>query len=394
MSAQEAAPPEEEQQQTKVIEDLKFKQHPGLAYAASKIYFSDRKYSISGFGETNAVLSGGEQDKSGGDLELYYTNLYRFSVFLGYKIRQNLIFNFEFLGELLHDGRQEIGNDIVVEAMVDWILRPSFNLRFGYFPLPMGYLNNNDEPVMFRSVNRPEVERLIIPSSWIMPGAMAFGALGEKASWSLGVVEGLRADDFIASSWVRQGRGHGLPKDAAAFGQAMVVPSDKLQMGLSGYGGHSGAPLPGGGRLRLPTYLGAAHVHYRGDPWQVTAVAAKGALGRTPQLYELTGELLGNRTYGWYFEPSYNLLPRLRGKQGKAQVPVFLRYERLNTRQRVAEPLRRRHNGSDQLRITAVGLNYLPKRHLAFKANYQFRRVPAGGRRQPNLMEFGIGFVY
>ena len=90
--------------ESKVVEELKYKQHPGLAYAASKIYFSDKRYSISGYGEVNAVKASEDQSAGGGDLELYYTNLYRFSTFLGYKIKPNLIFNFEFLGEFPHDG--------------------------------------------------------------------------------------------------------------------------------------------------------------------------------------------------------------------------------------------------------------------------------------------------
>lgn len=43
---------EEDTTKTKgAIEELKYKQQPGLALAASKIFFSDKRYSISGFGE-------------------------------------------------------------------------------------------------------------------------------------------------------------------------------------------------------------------------------------------------------------------------------------------------------------------------------------------------------
>lgn len=228
-----------EDQEVKLVPELKYKQHPGLAYAASKIYFSDQRFSISGFGEINAVLAPDDQSKNGGDIELYYTNLYRFSVFAGYKFTPKLIFNFEFLGEFLQDGTREYGRDSVIEAMLDYLIHRNFNMRFGFYPLPMGYINNSDEPVMFRSVNRPEVERLIIPSSWISLGVMGFGAIPrtEHFSWSLGVVGGLDAAEFQPGSWIRQGRQihHSIPKETAAHGQISWSTGEHLQAGLSGY---------------------------------------------------------------------------------------------------------------------------------------------------------------
>lgn len=378
--------------ESKVVEELKYKQHPGLAYAASKIYFSDKRYSISGYGEVNAVKASEDQSAGGGDLELYYTNLYRFSTFLGYKIKPNLIFNFEFLGEFLHDGTREYGRDIVIEAMLDYLIHRNFNLRFGFYPLPMGYINNNDEPVMFRSVNRPEVERLIIPSSWISLGVMGFGAVPrtESVTWSLGVVGGLDAAEFQPGSWLRQGRQihHGLPKDAAAHGQLGWSSGEHLQVGLSGYYGQSGAAAPDAvERVRATTSLGAAHFRYAPGRASVVGVASMGGLRNTEGLYELTGRTLGARTNGMYVEPSYAF------RNGK--LPLFARFERLNTHARVAGALQPFRANEGDLRIVTTGVNYLPKRNLVFKANYQFRwnRSPFAAP-EANLMEFGFGFIY
>ncbi|TYP90973.1 hypothetical protein BC792_12371 [Sphingobacterium allocomposti] len=51
---------------------VKYQQQPGLALAASKIFFSDKKYSISGFGEFNYVPVQNNVNTEVGDLELYY----------------------------------------------------------------------------------------------------------------------------------------------------------------------------------------------------------------------------------------------------------------------------------------------------------------------------------
>jgi hypothetical protein len=384
---------QEEGKPAGVVEELKYKQHPGLAYAASKIYFSDRRYSLSGFGEINAVMSGGgEQTREGGDIELYYTNLYRFSTFFGYKFSPKWIFNFEFLGELLQDGTQEFGRDIVIEAMLDYLMHQNLNFRFGFYPVPIGYVNNNDEPVMFRSVNRPEVERLVIPSSWISLGAMAFGEIPKARGWyyTLGVVGGLDAIEFQPGSWIRQGRQihHGIPSEAAAHAQIAWQRSEHWQAGFSAYRGQSGSAIEDGGdRLRMPTSLGAGHVRYASGEFSVVGVAAAGTLGNTEGLYNQTGRVLGGRANGLYVEPSYAL--------GRGKWPVFVRLERLNTHARVAESLQGVRAGESDLRIVTIGANYMPKRNLVFKSNYQFRRNRSPyGAPEANLVEFGFGFIF
>lgn len=378
-------------QSSKAVPELKYKQHPGLAYAASKIYFTDQRYSLSGFGEVNAVMSGGEQNTGAGDLELYYTNLYRFSVFFGYKIKPKLIFNFEFLGELLQDGTREFGRDIVIEAMLDYLVHEYFNLRFGFYPLPMGYINNNDEPVMFRSVNRPEVERLIIPSSWISLGAMAFGGVPktQRLSWSAGIVGGLDAAEFQPGSWIRQGRQihHSIPRETAAHAQITWQTGEHAQIGFSGYAGDSGAERPGEGRVKAATRLGAAHFRYTPGRFALTGVTAFGGLANTSGIHQLTGRTLGARTNGMYVEPSYTF------RNGK--LPLFARFERLNTHARVAPGLRAVRANEGDLRIVTLGANYVPKRNIVFKGNYQFRtnRSPFG-QPDANLVEFGFGFIF
>lgn len=388
-AAQDPAP--EPPAPSRAVPELQYKQHPGLAYAASKIYFSDQRYSLSGFGEVNAVMADGSQDAGGGDLELYYTNLYRFALFFGYKLSPKLILNFEFLGELLQDGTREYGRDIVIEAMLDYLVHDYFNVRAGFYPLPIGYLNNNDEPVMFRSVNRPEVERLIIPSSWISLGIMAFGSIPRARgfAWSAGAAGGLDASEFRPGSWIRQGRQihHGVPRETAAHAQLSWSRGEEWQIGVSGYHGDSGAGSSEGGRLKAATALGAAHARYAPGRFTVTGVAAWGGLGNTTGIRQATGRTLGARTYGYYLEPSYAL------RRGKA--PVFVRYERLNTHARVAPALAALRGGEGDLRIITAGINYLPRRNVVFKGNYQFRsNRSAFARPESNLAEFGFGFIF
>lgn len=390
----------EERQETKLVPELKYRQHPGLAYAASKIYFADQRYSLSGFGETNFVRYADGNNPDLGDIELFYTNLYRFAIFFGYKLTSRIIFNSEFLGELLHDGLREKGTDVVIEAMMDFLLHRRFNFRIGYYPLPIGYINNNDEPVMFNSVNRPEVERIIIPTSWIALGLMGFGDVTPRLSYSVGLVGGLDARSFLEGTWIRQGRQlyHSIPSDYASLGQLIYHVGERFQAGVSGYHGASGlGEIAGGeGRIKMPTTLASVHARYSAPRYNLTAVAAQGALGRTPDLFARTGQILGRRTYGWYLEADHNLLPYFRRQAPERSMNVFSRYERLNTHRRIDAALADLPRREQDLRILTVGANYRPRRNLIFKVNYQFRANLQRrlGPPESNVAEVGLGFIY
>ncbi|MCW5965424.1 MAG: hypothetical protein KIT83_15415 [Bryobacterales bacterium] len=384
----------------KVVPELQYKQHPGLAYAASKIYFSDQKYAVSGFGEINAIRYRGESNRDSGDIELFYTNLYRFSTFFGYKFTNNLIFNSEFLGEFIHDGTREYGTDIVIEAMLDYLIHPRFNTRFGFFPLPMGYLNNNDEPVMFNSVNRPEVERVIIPSSWIMLGTMAFGKVAGNLSYSAGIVGGLDGSDFVEGTWIRQGRQihHGIPKDFASVGQLLYRTGEDIQFGVSAYRGASGVDGTEDAleRVRMPTTVFSAHGRYHKPRFSITGVATQGQLGRTAEAFERIGQVMGSRTYGYYLEADHDILPYFLKQAGNRRLKVFARTEWLNTHARTDAALLGRVRNEQDLRIVTIGANYAPKRSFVFKGNYQFRtnRFANAPVPESDVAEFGVGFIF
>ncbi|WPC10622.1 hypothetical protein LEQ04_07715 [Riemerella anatipestifer] len=142
-------------------------------------FFSDKRYSISGFGEFNYVPIQDNVNTNVGDLELYYSGLYRFATFFGYRITDKLIWNSEFQIEFLHHKAEETHHEIVIEAFLDYLFKDYLKARMGFYPLTIGYVNNNDEPIMFYSVNRSEVERLITPSTWIEFGAMFYGNISK-----------------------------------------------------------------------------------------------------------------------------------------------------------------------------------------------------------------------
>ncbi|HMQ00780.1 MAG TPA: hypothetical protein PKC24_13450 [Cyclobacteriaceae bacterium] len=404
--------------QERAIEALKYKQQPGLALAASKIFFSDKRYSISGFGEVNLVNYRGPKNTQAGDIELYYTNLYRYANFFGYRFTDKVIWNSEVQIEYLHDGTREGRTEFIIEAFMDFILHDAFKMRAGFFPLTIGYVNNNDEPVMFYSVNRSEVERIIIPSSWIELGVMFYGNISQNLSYALALSQGLNSESYLSGTWIRQGREIRLdvPQSLTFNPQLNFTGIENVTLSTSAYIGNSGqGNIVNSETLKANIQLYTGYAQYEKDNLRFTVVGATGTLSETDRIYQLTlqetgnGQVLGSSVYGYLAELGYDFLPMLRrGKNigekknwfyhsSHMKLPLFLRYERLNTHSSIDNALVNFSRVQNDLTIWTLGANFNPRENIVFKLNYQFRDnkfsnvfVP----RESDFIEFGFGFIF
>ena len=409
-----------------LIEELTYEQHPGLPLAASKIFFAKRPWTISGFGEMAYTAYLGDKNRDTGDIELYNTNLYRFVLYGAYRPTKWLVLYAEAFAEVLHDGFREIDFEVLPEVFADFTISRPFGLRVGFSQMPIGYINNNDEPVMFYSVSRPEVERLIIPSQWLPLSVQAYGRLGDSLTYMLTVFQGVDGEDMLGASWLRQGRDVGFNVRTPGLGaQVNYSPIDKLELSLSGVAMESGnrqrVTVDGAPRtVHARTLLLSGYARYAFGDFSLLALGSMGMMGETDLMYELTGQgpqgpqVLGSRTYGYYFDVGWDMLPTLRGapsgppnrrffyRTDEMQLPIFVRYERLNTHAALSPVLQARLTGDDRINqsdldIITVGLNFMPRRNLVLKANVQFRRnrarfsyLPEEGHR----IETGLGFIF
>ncbi|WP_439489422.1 hypothetical protein [Algoriphagus sp.] len=420
--AQQNKEQDESSDTVKTIEKLKYKQQPGLALAASKIFFSDKRYSISGFGEFNFIPVQNNVNPEMGDLELYYSSLYRYATFFGYRLTDKLIWNSEFQIEFLHYKTEESHYEIVIEAFFDYLFKDYLKARVGFYPLTIGYVNNNDEPVMFYSVNRSEVERLIIPSTWIEFGTMFYGNLSPSWSYALGFSQGLNSQKYISGTWIRQGREirFDLPKSISINPQLNYTGVKNLTLSTSGYYGNSGQgefieisgePVEVKGKINLTS----AYAKYDWKNFRFVTVGTYGQLGDTEKLFELTkdengenGQVLGKEVYGYLMEVGVDILPYLRKgrpiheKQNflfdthEMKLSLFSRFERLNTHNKIEQSLEGLPRVESDMEIWTVGLNFNSRENIVFKANYQHRLNKFNGDQFPrkNIVETGIGFIF
>ncbi len=162
------------------------KSYSGLGDAASKVYYSKNPLSVGGYGEMYY-----SNPDNGDD----YADVYRFITYFGYKFSDSVILNTEI--EFEHGANAEDGGEVVIEFMyLDFLLQKEINLRLGHVLVPMGLINLRHEPTLFNTVQRPEVENKLIPSTWHENGALAYGRFENLGlEYTAGVINALNVNN-------------------------------------------------------------------------------------------------------------------------------------------------------------------------------------------------------
>jgi len=357
----------------------------GLGPAASKIYRTERGVSIGGYGELRY------QDFDGGGSEF---DLLRAVLYFGYKFDDRFIFNSEI--EFEHGG-EEVGVEF---AYLDYLWRPQANLRAGLLLVPMGFLSELHEPTTFLGANRPDVERLILPSTWRENGFGLFGEAG-PFSYRTYVVAGLDASGFTAAG-LRGGRQEGIEssaEDLAWVGRLDYVGVSGLLAGGSVYAGSSGQGLKsvGPGRekaVAAGTRIVEGHVEWKWRGLELRGLAVQADLDDVAELNRALGlagnQSIGERLTGGYVQIGYDVLAG-RGSAGYRQALIpYGRWETYNTQDRV--PAGFSANPAKDVEVLTLGLAYKPIDQIILKVDHQSYSNDAGtGADQLNVL---LGWIF
>ena len=364
------------------IPELRQQQFAGMGYAASKVYFSPKGLSIGGYGE---IIYQNWQSSTKKDM----TDTYRFIPYIGYKFTDNIVLNSEI--EFEHT------DEVKVEFLyIDFLFNDYFNIRIGNQLIPLGVTNLLHEPIFFNSVNRPEVETKIIPSTWNENGIMLFST-ADNFTYYLGIVNGFyynTTKGFSSDSWVkggRQGGGKAYAEDLAIVGRFDYTGIDGLMAGISAYRGNSGQgdTDASGNKIDGTVQMYDIHLRYNWKDFEVTGLYVKGYLSDADKISTALGQTIGKEVYGYYVNLAYDVFPLIT-KNEKFALPIFVRYERFNTQEKV--PAGFTADKTNDKTIWTVGFNFKPHPNIILKADYQFRDNKGGG--EPDVFELGMGFIF
>lgn len=362
----------------------------GMGPAASKVYSVARGLSIGGYGELvygNTVSDTlGTEDRA---------DAYRFILYTGYKFSDRIILNTEL--EFEHATTESTvssgdGSVSLEFAYLDFLGWDEVNARLGLVLVPLGFVNEIHEPVFFHGVNRPEVERSIIPSTWRELGAGVFGAIGDFEYRGY-VLTSLNAEGFT-SSGIRGGRQSGnralAESPAGAFRLDWMPPgAPGLLAGAAVFVGETAQDRFGnaGGLLTLWD----AHVQYHWRGLEVRGLAAFGYLDDAKSIAAANGATVANQFQGYYVEAAYDVMPHLLPNLETQSLAPFIRYEHLDPQQHVPAGFGGRDRTKDTDLYTA-GLSYKPHPQVVLKLDYRNFELASGDRADD--VNVGAGFVF
>jgi hypothetical protein len=361
---------------------IQFGSYSGAGVGASRVHYQPKGLSIGGYGEvvyTN--YADGRAD---------FAEVLRLVLYVGYRFNDRIVFNSEI--EFEH-GAKEIAIEL---AYFDFKLLDQLQLRVGNVLVPVGFLNENHEPIFFFGVYRPLVDRYIIPTTWNQNGVGFYGDVGplRYKAYLLTGLDVFGGEGVEEASWIRGAR-------TGAFGPARTwagVASLNVDVGPATFGGSfyggdagQGYTTPTGVRVSPTILLGEVHALVAWKGLSARAIMSWGSLSDAGTVSEILGkapqEYVGSRAWGGYVEAGYDVLTLLGSSMS---LTPFLRFEALNPQAAV--------EGAGVLdpalnqRVVTTGIDFKPIPQVVVKADWQQITSQAPGSLQQ--WDLGIGFVY
>lgn len=375
-------------------ESKELKSYYGLGPGASKVYQISRGLSIGGYGETNLSKkvqhTQGQEDRA---------DALRFVLYTGYKFSDRILLNAEL--EVEHATTEETvssdAGEVALEfAYLDFLGWEELNARAGLVLMPLGFINEQHEPVYFYGVHRPQVERVIIPTTWRELGVGVFGSfLGGDVQYRTYGSTSLNAEGFEPSG-IREGRQSGdraLAESYGWSGRLDWVPHQVpgLLIGGSAFVGATGQNQDFAGQDATALLdVWDLHAQYRWRGLQLRALAAFSHLGDADLVSRELEETIGDRAYGNYFEIAYDVMPHLFPDLTRQSVAPFFRYEHYDPQAGVPTGFPRDEN--EETELYTVGLSYKPHPQVVLKLDYRNFKTRDDGT--PDDVNVGLGFVF
>ena len=366
----------------------------GVGPAASKVYAVHRGVSIGGYGEflyENFDSRAQNGSPSGRNNQV---DLLRAILYFGYKFDDHFLLNSELEVEHAVTASDKGGETAIEFAYLDWRHTRATNLRGGLVLIPMGFLNELHEPPVFLAARRPEVEQVIIPSTWRELGLGFYGDTG-VVSYRAYLVNGLTASRY-APEGIAEGKQEGsqaIARDFAVTGRLDFTPLPGALVGASFFTGNSaqGKMTASGKSFGGRTTLFDLHAEWRWRGIQARGLFVDTRIADAADINALNGlagdQSVGSRQRGWYLEGGYDLFS---SRPASVSLIPFARWERYDTQREVPAGFER--NPENNVSLFTLGAVFKPIANIAVKTDWQRRRTAA--RTGTNQWNLALGYLF
>lgn len=355
----------------------------------------DSKLVIGGYGHVdyNQPLIKGQ--KNNGKLDVH-----RLVLLFGYNFTDKL----QLITELEFEHVKEV---YVEQAFMNYRFNTAFQLKGGLILIPMGVVNELHEPTVFYGVERPLLDKKIVPSTWREIGLGIHGNLHQLSlKYQLYAVNGFLgysdAAHFRGTDGFRKGRQKAAESIISSPNLSAKVDYwgiPRLKLGLAAYLGKSQSKLFDGlpendDFLQQQADSSIVNITMLGldATYTIAGFQARGqinyVINENSLEYNQFGDAdLGKKMLGYYAEMGYNVF---KTTDFKTEMIPFIRYEFINTHHETEgfEP-----NKNYEIQVITAGLNWRINSGVVLKADYQWLKN-ANQSQYDHAFNAGFGFVF
>jgi opacity protein-like surface antigen len=341
---------------------------------AQDMDFFQPKTTIGGYGELHYNYSKPENGPKRQEMDFH-----RFVLFFNHAWTEKWSFKseVEFEHNFVRGGQGEIKLE---QAFVNYHHADYFGFQAGVVLNAVGLLNEWHEPPLFLSVERPDYQRIIVPTTWFGNGAALYGT-HSGLEYKVTVMEGLSHRGFVSTvhmTGIRGGRQNGYyPNVENLLYNAKVdyLGIPYLRAGASvTHNKAFGNDTLAANSINLVEF----HAQYTGH--NLFTNFEYGNIS-----YE-TGNVKASR--GYYIDLGYNVLSFT---NTTARLYPFARYSDLKPAAELnpaAAPVSLNGNFTEVM----FGISYLPISEVVFKIDYSQRKRTDGLKTE--LVNLGVGYMF
>ncbi len=351
---------------------------------------------LGGYGELhyNDVIYNENGQQTPGEFDFH-----RFILYAGYNFNDWITFRSELEIEhtFVKDGQGEVALE---QAYIDMRYKPAFGVRAGIMLVPVGIVNPVHEPPTFNGVERPNVEKYIIPSTWREAGAGIYGQARSGLSYELYLMAGLDASGISGAEGIRGARQKAFESSTdnwAVTGRLDYRANLNFTFGTSYFFSHLSTNATYGDAMEGTTFhLIDGHAIYTKGGFEARVLGVYSTITNVEDLNSTfapvvgspNGNNVGESQYGGYLELSYDLL-RFSEKDTEQQLDLFARGEVYDTQ---ASTVNIPDNPENERYEYTFGLTYKPASQVAFKADYQL--LQSAGIKNIHQLNLGVGYNF
>ena len=349
--------------------------------SAEKIVAGNSGLHIGGYGQVDFNLN----ERKGTINNNGKLDVHRLVTFFGYNFNDKV----SFVSEVEFEHVSEV---YVEQAFLDYKINNNFSVNAGLMLIPMGIQNLYHEPPTFNGVERTNVDKYIIPTTWREMGVGVSGrSIEHSINYQAMLVNGFNGYDdggvFSGKSGLRSGRQKGAESyitypDFSA--RVSYYGNPGLNLGFSAYLGDTESKAYDGLDLSDDIAVSSADstivgiqmigidARYIKGSVQFTGQYVIAELSNTDQYNEYTGKDLGSKLTGYYYEIGYNLMDGIIPSisSNTEELIAFARYENYNTH---AETEGIAINDAYNRTEITLGLGFKVAKGAVFKADYQIK---------------------